>query len=1293
MSKKVSKTTLKRKKTISNLSNIVLQSDSTTSLYSFETRDKKTYSGPDITPFHIHDHPKTDNRKFPVYYDIEGNYYDIHYRRVSQELVTRNELEKTKLETEKNLETELSNAQEDDIEFIRNKNSALISNFPDDLQDIPSFPKSQGFSSFDDFEQALIAWKNKITSRFGFVQHPIYIGRSYPRPYLAAEQSEKKQDQEERSSVTDSERMSTDSKRTSEQIPRTSSTSKDSPRTSSIGKSKIIETAHIERRHSTIDEHLDHFSQKKMDKLPDFMEGTSLFISDKEQWSNKLIPPEPKPDNYSSFEEFEKAFQRWSQIVMGTLPKIPIHSRQLSEIYGILTEKEIEEKETKRRKEENALIFIERVKKTKKQIPEIDRYYYWMKRLNYSFFTSLVSSGILSYDYLQYLVYKKTKEEILSEIEIEKQNQEKMEIMNREKQKKLKNLEKQEKEMVMKLSMTQEDRSNIEQTTFGKDTPKVNLSEEAIKGVQNFFSILNEKKEKNFSFYRSFCKPIIGKIHGTLPKSDLAFQQQKLATEQKGGLLQTSRASLYLRRTDLTGPMINSSMDCPSEVDGKNVLFAVPPYEISDAFDFEKIYNEQSRKATISQISKVDNQKRLDQIQFWYNPAKYSLEKFNEQKIKINQLINQSSDKFTIDTLRQILCIEMCLDQFTNLLSDYVIFKNKQVPYSQVFLSCITADNFSEILKIFRETTSFQIHAQLAQFVSETLQAGISKQIIEKYVREHDVNNLYYMAYAFNFLEDSPIPIFPQDSEVLYLSKKHFSGATLSLEKSIFTHYYLSLIWKGLNRGNQNFLFVNVNSQIQQYLKNLKNSFGMTIQSNLQFLRTDLFKAIESSSIKISGYYLLLLMFLIKAEDKVLDEILQSKETALIDKIKYLTNSKYTHVRFSCLQIWNQLLTFPGWTNFLVNYYTENIEVLLKEFTPPLLNDFKENEEEDKKARFMLVLIDNLFEVVFEEIISKSNKESILINPDLYFELIKKLETYIRENYTNSTLIYIGKFLRNLVSSFSSLKLIDPISKEDKTKIVTSQFKKKLRISEEDCLRILSIVGKAPHSLDQMKTYLIEIVCDLIRPEGIFEIIRSSTGFFPQFISLFRDCKNFELSDQFWRLYYETILYHPNVVVHFKKINHLKPMIELISTSSDASITVVGLQYLYKILTMDQKEDRRIQRGESSSRPFEKDSVKKIAKDVKAFADFFDKNALFVKIHMIYMNFQDKAGIKYGGKKFINLAKVYEAIMTNPSCSKIAQTGLKKSDYKEGMELIHSFFGIDEKQKKSKKSGKRGHRK
>jgi hypothetical protein len=76
--------------------------------------------------------------------------------------------------------------------------------------------------------------------------------------------------------------------------------------------------------------------------------------------------------------------------------------------------------------------------------------------------------------------------------------------------------------------------------------------------------------------------------------------------------------------------------------------------------------------------------------------------------------------------------------------------------------------------------------------------------------------------------------------------------------------------------------------------------------------------------------------------------------------------------------------------------------------------------------------------------------------------------------------------------------------------------------------------------------------------------------------------------------------------------------------------------------------------------------LKKVERDVKTLTVFFAKQRLFVKIHIIYRRFVDSGA--YPGRAFVELARYYHVLVSEPACSKLYRELAKHSaDYKQGI--------------------------
>eukprot|EP01156_Anaeramoeba_ignava_P022332 Anaeramoba_ignava/c20529_g1_i3.p2 GENE.c20529_g1_i3~~c20529_g1_i3.p2 ORF type:complete len:317 (+),score=106.16 c20529_g1_i3:67-951(+) len=247
------------------------------------TSDQRIYTGPNININKaVPNITDSGKQGLPVYFDSTGNFYDIYFQEVSTDFFQN-------LKNQKNL-TE--------------KQNLLIKKGPKFTDKFPDFPKTDDFTSYNDYEQALREWKLSVETIAGYSIFPIILGRAYSRPHYSKSQDEKSFGFSERTSIERRSSSYIDKKsnvgdnRISTEHSHSSLEKMTIPQESLNGKEeKQEEKKDLEENSKNIE---------KEETLPEYMDGTSDLIVKTLSWDHQLYPPEPDPTNYQTFRGLNK---------------------------------------------------------------------------------------------------------------------------------------------------------------------------------------------------------------------------------------------------------------------------------------------------------------------------------------------------------------------------------------------------------------------------------------------------------------------------------------------------------------------------------------------------------------------------------------------------------------------------------------------------------------------------------------------------------------------------------------------------------------------------------------------------------------------------------------------------------------------------------------------------------------------------------------------------------------------------------------------------------------------------
>ncbi|KAJ6227069.1 sca1 complex scaffold protein scaa [Anaeramoeba flamelloides] len=274
----------------------------------------RSYLGPPITINKIPPSPKElyQNTHFPFYLGTDGKLFDKYYLPIQKQ--------QTYFSFNGNQEKDLKkeNSQIDPL-----KQYSTIK--PTKL---PPFPNPDSFKNYKEFEIGALKWGQMVENKLGYLQLPDIIGTDYSRPVLNIP------NKNFHTEDTDWDLITNDGEDYDEDP-------------SFYGDSSwTTQQLHIEMEES------DFISPNQEKALYDYLsqanneletnqndqnkQNIKKWLKENEQWSSQLIPQEPKPNYYETFEEFERAYRRWYLIISKNIEQIPMHPLQLKKQINLM---------------------------------------------------------------------------------------------------------------------------------------------------------------------------------------------------------------------------------------------------------------------------------------------------------------------------------------------------------------------------------------------------------------------------------------------------------------------------------------------------------------------------------------------------------------------------------------------------------------------------------------------------------------------------------------------------------------------------------------------------------------------------------------------------------------------------------------------------------------------------------------------------------------------------------------------------------------------------------------------
>ncbi|KAJ3447474.1 sca1 complex scaffold protein scaa [Anaeramoeba flamelloides] len=1264
-------------------------------LISGQNKNFSKWSVPKIDPF---EETPTQNMKTedqcPFFLNSKGLVFDKYYNLIDNYQKEQNKKEKEQ-QQEQDTSNHLSvraNKLENNCKFYREKYS------PNNIFALKPFPQVDKFDKFEEYEKAVLDWELQTKSQIGYLQLPQTISRVYYRPAVVKSEDDQYANFSYRNSLASTgDRSSKVRKNGSE---------------SSISISSINDEGF---QNNGLNEHSQLLKFEVID-------GTScITLPERDQWNNQLIAQEPDPMYYDTFEDYKLAYKNWSKNVISELKIIPPHARDFEKLEYFITSKKKGKIEKKREERRNNIIFKNKIinQKIEKNIIKTKCFDEFLNKIhNFNSSYSIDSNKQQIDKYINSIKKKKITNQNLND------NEEK--LFKNENKKNYKTLDQNTQKLFESFSEKVDFNIKKNQAFYSTPTPKVHG---IIHGSFKKSKIYNNAKKKDNTInnlrnsHSSRSNNNISNNNNTKTNNDnnsssnssnggnnnnnnnnnnsiirRRIKKKKTAREPVRVTLE-NLGNLCLFGLDPIMDKPSNNYHCPAKINGKQVFFEIPQYDCFQQISLKGLkdapgYSRQIKKILL-QIPQIHENKQLNS---WYYPKKIPKNGTKISKKFINGLLGKKN--FTLKEIELILLSEMKIDQLQTISSEKVTYRNYKQSYFQVFLSSIGISNFHYLFKIFQNSPSKFVHSKLAYLIQEIIKTPKGQKILESYIENKSIENLYYITFSLNYFEETKLSIFPYNNKLNERLNLYSERPYDSFEKIILTHYYLSLILHFMKFGNLKEGNNKNKLLIENSLQNLLSFFILSWKSDENNFWEYILKKISKPNILISTYYLNILIHILNLPHQDVKQLLCVKYDFLNDLLS-MSKSKFTNVRYSVFLVLNKIFMNNQWLEHICTFFKNNIKnlTLINNILPEI--DYYKN---NNKARPSIILssrlLNNFLFNYFKLIQDPRYLVDSFINVSFFNILLSRIENYLKNDISNETLILSTKLFKKITKIFLQFNLfkIDSNNDNDNNKNKNKGNSKgkgkgkgnkvsktdeddevnkieKILINKEFIDKLYSLISTNPNKYPETKTNLFKIYLLIFEKNEIYQLNFKDDNFFGKIIQIARSSSNAKLNKQLWILLYKLILKHKETMNLLKK-KYLRIIMELINTNNHDTIISYGLDWISKILVMDEVEKRRMSLKLKPIRNTKK-SLKTIEKDVKTFIDFFLDNSLFVKINMIYMKYKDS----HNGTVFINLAKLYQTIIFSNNCVKIKKKNMKK-EYVTGilkMEQLLVGFSNDKK--------------
>jgi len=1163
----------------------------------------------------------------PVFLGNDGTFYDINYVPVFKHKLpdksSNNNSNENSATTSPKMDSTNSNSNNNN-----DNDEEIDEEIEETLQEqlyhlYNSIPQIDEFENFFDYEQAFLGWKFAVESIFSETRLPLITGRSYYRP-----------------KVSDYQKL------------RENSTFDYRPSVSSFSIEGDSDEKSDPLNSEVDDDNIRDSAEYDLNLIKD-LENSS------EPWDSLLVPQEPQPADYDTFEDYDEALVRWASIC-SQLSFFPPHASQLRDLIPIQS---ISESQLNQESPETTNKYNNAADKDGGS-----------NNLGRQQLACIIKSGIKEMPFFDINNRLPTCNMILEKGKLEADKKKEAE------EQKLK---------------AQQQQQNSKQTYSPKlqMQPSIKISDDSKSNIQNLINTMLQKRLTNMNNHKSYTSPHIATIHGTFPLPLLTTSQKPTMCFKND----------HLRRLDIGSKQIQEHFDCPSRIGGVSVDFEVPNHDVS--FEFNRLFSDPAYQGIVmNQLRSLRTEDRYNHLYSWYHPL-VPPEEHQKHKEEIDFIIMSqhriTKDKIGIQNISDILYGDMYLDKFSDLLdSSFSEDFDGGKSYATVITKCVTPENVHELLSLLENSKSPLFQAKMSFLIMNFFSGNKGSSILEKLIQDKDVKNLSTLTYSFDFLSEAPVELFPWSEETNQLVKQVLGDSIETLWKLIFIYYYLNVIGRVLEIHVHLYFSKSV---INQSKVSITHSIATLLQQNTPNILDKIFTGISHRSSTVSSFCLFILLQLMhNQEGLAVHNCLKAENSNLFGRIKRLCDSKLKHVQFASRRLFSVLGKAP-WVDFAYKEYNKDLEACVS------VNDFIGSDEKRPSQLFLELLLeffttslDRTLEAATASLpitnttvptpttppLSPVGSPPMMISPGGSTQPVITIGIKNKFSFVIDGVLFhhlLGYFFKNSKQSNYQMYVITSLlSKLSKThcKLGTISVTQNVKTSQKKWgqtmlyLSPLDIRNMSSKINDPVvdgrysyliKTNMLSTLRHLFKYYPVFDIIKKEEDFYSRLLSYCKDGASSDFNKEAWRLLYQLMRYHIGTLEVLSKDNILPGFLELVGTSSHITVITSGLHYITKMFNIMEIESKNQKRTKAD--------LKIIEKEMKTLNALFISKSLFIKIHMIYKKFTTRSAKEDPtyGLAFIELAKFYNT-MYSPHCSKLFKATIKKPEYKDGLTKIGNMF-------------------
>eukprot|EP00727_Mastigamoeba_balamuthi_P001158 m51a1_g11039 hypothetical protein (1089) ;mRNA; f:439373-443063 len=591
---------------------------------------------------------------------------------------------------------------------------------------------------------------------------------------------------------------------------------------------------------------------------------------------------------------------------------------------------------------------------------------------------------------------------------------------------------------------------------------------------------------------------------------------------------------------------------------------------------------------------------------------------------------------------------QLHLSQFKRLLENGNA--KQQGPWFKPLAAVVTSSNFPELVQAWGNAQDPTVLAKLSYFITRVFRGSYS--LLTPLKDSQDCATLYTLARCTHYAQGLRYDIFPFSDEVMPTLSLALKGdkAALAFASQVFVMYYAKII--GLAQGGDGHMQATAHSLEEQLGEALRSTSGRALGP--------LFDGIRHRNALASGVCLFAVLQLANSQVPSVQASLRSADAKLVENLRLMSSSKFTHTRFACRRLLEVMLG-DAWRGFFLDSYVNTALVwddLLKSTSP------RESVAMARKAcvfALSLAVDENSADTVW----------GVFCEGHFFSAIQALLRSSKSPGYQTEA---IAAVLCRMCKKAWELKFVQPRSEKLKTSFMGRRTMHVLEIpvsDRETAMILATIANLSSHDKSpETRGVVLAMLRVLMRHKGVFDIVRSDANlaFFSKLVGWCKDEKSRMLNKNAWRLLHELLDYHAGVIEMLDKSKLLTQFTDIISPEHEGAVVMTNsLHYLGKLFTMSLSEQKRTLIG----LPLRRDDGKSIDKDQKHLASFFKERMLFVKLHMMYTRMSLQGSY---GAAFQQLAKVFYLLMTVPECQKLLKDIMKRDEYRVGLQRVYEMY-------------------